>query len=74
MKKRWHIFSTRSVCLHSHAVAGKSLVTRPHNLGKVLKVDEVAHDTTGNLLLQIPDRVDAELEVKILRVTRKRDA
>ncbi|KAI9570179.1 putative methyltransferase-domain-containing protein [Boletus coccyginus] len=43
-------------------------------IGKVLKVEEVAHDTTGNLLLQIPDQVDAGLEVKIVKVTRERDA
>ncbi|KAG9313980.1 putative methyltransferase-domain-containing protein [Chiua virens] len=37
-------------------------------IGKVLKAEEVAHDITGNLPLQILDQVDAELEVKIFRV------
>ncbi|KAH0837947.1 hypothetical protein J3R83DRAFT_6182 [Lanmaoa asiatica] len=43
-------------------------------IGKVLKTEEVAQDITGDLLLQIPDQVDAELEVKIFKVTRARDA
>lgn len=47
---------------------------RPHSPGKVSKTEEVDHDISGNVLLQIPDQVDAELEVKILKITRAEDA
>lgn len=49
-------------------------MTSPHNPGNALKIEEVAYDITGNPLLRIPDQVDAELDVKIFKVTRGRDA
>ncbi|KAG6380795.1 putative methyltransferase-domain-containing protein [Boletus reticuloceps] len=42
-------------------------------IGKVLQTEEVTRNNAGSLLLQIPDQVDAELEVKIFKVTRGRD-
>ncbi|KAF8140674.1 putative methyltransferase-domain-containing protein [Boletus edulis] len=41
-------------------------------IGKVLKTEEVTHNIAGSLLLRFPDQVDAELEVKIFKVTRGR--
>lgn len=49
------------------------MVTRPCYPGMVLKTEEVAQDVCGDLLLKIPDQVDAELEVKIFKVTRAED-
>ncbi|KAN0100241.1 putative methyltransferase domain containing protein [Tylopilus felleus] len=43
-------------------------------IGKVLRTEEVSQDTTENPLLQIPDQIDAGLEVKIFKVTRESDA